>query len=82
MILVIFIKAVAELGVIPYTHLFIVNLIFSPNSKIAGKGMAGKGNKNKSNKDESSASIGRNEKATLLKLIDKNYIKFTIRLQA
>ena len=25
MILVIFIKAVAELGVIPYTHLFIVN---------------------------------------------------------
>ena len=28
MILVIFIKAVAELGVIPYTHLFIVNFIF------------------------------------------------------
>ena len=34
MILVIFIKAVAELGVIPYTHLFIVNFLLAIKPKI------------------------------------------------
>ena len=34
MILVIFIKAVAELGVIPYAHLFIVNFLLAIKPKI------------------------------------------------
>ena len=33
-ILVIFIKAVAELGMIPYTHLFIVNFLLAIKPKI------------------------------------------------
>ena len=37
MILVIFIKAVAELGVIPYTHLFIVNFLLAIKPKNLNK---------------------------------------------
>ena len=43
MILVIFIKAVAELGVIPYTHLFIVNFLLAIKPKIMKKCFSNKG---------------------------------------